>query len=78
MNQPLSVTVDQAAVPVLHLAGSLDRRTTRLLRAEAAQVLLQAPHDVVVNCRQLVTIDSAGLQALFASGASCRQAGSWW
>ncbi|HYI61712.1 MAG TPA: STAS domain-containing protein [Acidimicrobiales bacterium] len=60
----LVVSVDRAVVPVLHLDGILDQRTTPLLRAEAARVLVDQPQDVVLECRGLLDVDAAGLRTL--------------
>jgi anti-anti-sigma factor len=60
----LRITVDPAAVPVLHLDGSLDRRTTPLLRAEAARLLLDDALDLVVDLAAVEQVDAAGLRAL--------------
>lgn len=64
MSGRLRIDVDLAAVPVLHLEGPLDRRTTPVLREEAARILLDEPHDIVVDCTGVELVDSVGLRAL--------------
>lgn len=64
MTELLRIAIDPAAVPVLHLDGPLDHRTTPQLRSEVAHLLLDEPLDLVIDLREVELVDAAGLRTL--------------
>lgn len=51
--RPLLISIDPTAVPVLHLTGRLDQTTASQMRAVTAQLLLNDPSELVIDCQGL-------------------------
>ncbi len=64
MAEPLTITVTEGQVQVLHLAGKLDAQTQALLMQAARAAQSAGTHFLLIDLRDVDFIASAGLAAL--------------